>query len=215
MNTIPAVNILDACEQGLRQTAGTALAAGDYDSARQIIAWAENVAAMSAIARSPIHPAAPGADAPSGADAPVGRNAGVAPASAPASLRTPKSRPPEDKYPLFLRRGDELVKVGWSKTDRKEYHHRAPKRALDALIATLKRIASGGNNFSSDDLNPLKDSPSGGVYPTYQVFVALAWLRKLGLVQQHGRKGGYTLVTERPIDTTVAAAWPQLPPWRG
>jgi len=205
MNTIPAANILDQCEQALRQSAGTALAAGDYDTARQIIAWAEHVAAMAAVARSPhLSPALP---APQSSAPPAAAGA--------SSARPAKGRPPEDVYPRFLRRGDELVKIGWSKKDRKEYSHRAPRPALDAVLATLKRIASDGSGFTSDHLSLLKDPARGGVFPLYQVFVVLAWLRQLGLVKQHGKKGGYTLIPERPLDTTVAAAWLGLPTWPG
>ena len=215
MNTIPAANILDQCEQALRQSAGTALAAGDYDTARQIIAWAEHVAAMAAIARSPNTPAL---ESP-----PTGTPYPVPPVPSPArdaasslpTARPAKGRPPEDLYPRFLRRGDELVKIGWSKKDRKEYAHRAPRPALDAVLATLKRIASDGSAFTSDNLSLLKDPARGTVIPLYQVFVALAWLRKLGLVKQHGKKGGYTLTPKRSLDATVAAAWLGLPPWPG
>ncbi len=166
------------------------------------MAWAENIAAMAATGRKQ-DLSSPNQTVP------------LAPLSKAQSRPTGKSRAVVDEYPRFLRRGDELVKVGWSKSDRKEYHHRAPRRTLDALIAAIKRVGSDGSGFTSDNLNPLKDSETGGVFPTYQVFVALAWLRNLGLVKQHGRKGGYTLITERPFDATVANTWPELPAWRG
>src|SRR4051812_46307346 len=127
MNTIPAINILEACEKGLQKQGADALAAGDYDSARHIMMWAENVAAMTAGARRDDNPPEPRATIP--------------PPSAKAPRPSFKNRMIQDEYPRFHRRGDELVKIGWSKSDRKEYHHRAPKRALDALVARLKQIA--------------------------------------------------------------------------
>ena len=94
MNTIPAANILDQCEQALRQSAGTALAAGDYDTARQIIAWAEHVAAMAAIARSPHTPAPESPPAGSAADALVGRRR-----QKDHSTRSTTSLPPQPTNP--------------------------------------------------------------------------------------------------------------------
>ncbi len=45
------------------------------------------------------------------------------------SSHHPARRRPADDYPRFFRRGDELVKVGWSKKDRREYNHRARARS--------------------------------------------------------------------------------------
>jgi hypothetical protein len=197
MDTIPAVAVLETCEQGLRKIATDALAAGNYDAARQNIAWAQNIATMAAIARS--------------LNTPVGGGrGGEETAALPSKSKTPfQTRMIQDEYPRFARRDDELVKIGWSKADHKEYQHRAPKRALDAVVAALKRLAPMSPHFTSEDLSPLKD-PNGGIFPTYQIFVVLAFLRRLEILVQHGRKGGYTLLTHKPLDPTVHAAWQQL-----
>jgi hypothetical protein len=115
------------------------------------------------------------------------------------------------EYPRFQRRGDELVKVGWSKKDRREYHHRAPKRAVEALLAAIQRLAPDGSVFTSDQFQNLQDPATGNVFPSYQLFVALAWLRQLELVQQHGRKGGYSLQLDKPLEATIAIAFKALP----
>jgi hypothetical protein len=199
MNTPDAVNVLTVCENGLRRVAAESLSAGDYDAARQIMGWGENVASMLRVARGL-------------AD---GRNLSAKPLVAvSATAISPKRKSDEDEYPQFARRGDELVKIGWSKQDRKEYNHRAPRAALEAVVNELKRIAADGSGFNSEQLSQLNDSSRGGVFPLYQIFVVLAWLRKLGLVKQHGRKGGYSLIIERPLDATIAATWLELPTWR-
>ncbi len=87
--------------------------------------------------------------------------------------------------------------------------HRAPRRALDAVVSAVKRLGERGEAFSSDAINPLKD-PEGGVFPTYQVFVALGWLRRLGVIRQLGRKGGYVLAREMALDGTVEGSWEEL-----
>jgi hypothetical protein len=195
MDTVPAVAVLEVCEQSLRKIAGEALAAGDYDAARQNIAWAQNIASMAAVARSLNTPTGGG-----------GETAALLP-----KPKTPyQTRMIQDEYPRFARRDDELVKIGWSKSDYKEYQHRAPKRALDAVVAAIKRLAPKSRHFTSEDLVPLKD-PNGGVFPVYQVFAVLAFLRRLEILDQHGRKGGYSLLTHKPLDPTLDAAWEQLP----
>jgi hypothetical protein len=225
MNTSTAAALLDACEKDLRQFAGTVLAQGEYHTARQIMAWAENVAAMTAVARrlandnslTPIElvPAEPPKAKPTRLGTPRGDHE--------SKIENPKSqitdvyptRMIQDEYPRFLRRDDELVKIGWSKSDRKEYHHRAPKRAVLALLHAVRRIAAAGNRFTSEQLNPLRDPHTSTVFPTYQVFVALAWLRHIGLVRQLGRKSGYALASTRALEPAVESAWAKLPPWPG
>jgi hypothetical protein len=195
MDTVPAVAVLETCEQGLRQIATEALAAGDYDAARQNIAWAQNIAAMAAVARSLY----------------ASKGGGGETAALPSKLPPPyQTRMIQDEYPRFARRDDELVKIGWSKSDHKEYQHRAPKRALEAVVVALKHLAPKSRHFTSDDLTPLKD-PNGGIFPTYQIFVVLAFLRRLEILTQHGRKGGYTLLTHKPLGPTLDTAWEQLP----
>jgi hypothetical protein len=106
------------------------------------------------------------------------------------------------------------MKVGWSKKERKEYNHRAPREAVDALAVAVRQIGAKGRLFNGDALLPLKDQ-GGSVVPDYQAYVALAWLKHLGLVEQRGRRAGYTLVPSKQIDSTITAAWPQLAEWRG
>jgi len=115
-----------------------------------------------------------------------------------------------DEYPRFMRRGDELVKIGWSKSDRTEYQHRAPRHAVDAVVTRINDLAAMGEAFPSEKISPLKDTQTGGVFPTYQIFVALGWLRKLGLVKQEGRKSGYTIRRDRSLVEEVALAWETL-----
>ena len=126
-----------------------------------------------------------------------------------------KARPPADAYPKFYRRGDELVKVGWSKKDRKEYNHRASRDAVDAVAASIRQVGMKGKLFKGDALLQLESPTDGSHIPNYQVYVALAWLRRLGVVKQHGLRAGYTVALEKQINSTITAAWPELPEWRG
>src|SRR3990172_1495777 len=56
---------------------------------------------------------------------------------AAASSVLAKARARADDYPQFKRDGEKLVKVGWSKKDRREYEHRAPRAAVFAIAKSL------------------------------------------------------------------------------
>jgi hypothetical protein len=200
MDTDNALRILQECETRLRGEIAEAAGRGDYDGVRRIMMWAENVRAMVKAGKEDGKE-----DAEKGTKAP--RRMGTEGADGVRGKMG--TRMIQDEYPRFKREGEELVKVGWSKSDRKEYVHRAPRKALDAVVSAVKRLGERGGTFGSDEINPLKD-PEGGVFPTYQVFVALAWLRELGLVKQLGRKGGYVLARERALDGTVDGSWEEL-----
>jgi hypothetical protein len=203
-----AIHLLEECEQGLRKLVAEAVGEGDYASVLRIADLAKAIAALAAEGRStPLPSAAP----------PAGINVGNVNHAVPVGATTAGGRKlrAADVYPKFFRRGDELVKVGWSKNDRKEYNHRAPRVAIDAVAAAVRQIGAKGKLFNGDGLLPLKNLTDGTAIPNYQAYVALAWLKHLGVVEQHGRRGGYTLALEKQIDTTITAAWPDLAEWQG
>lgn len=211
MKVTEAIHLLDDCEKGLRRLVGEAAGEGDYAGVQRIAELAKAVGALAAEGRAAS--AAPGflstAPSDSNGSAPPPR-----PQGAPGAGRG-KTRAVSESYPRFFRRGDELVKVGWSKKDRKEYNHRAPRRAIDAVSAAVRQLGGNRRMFTGDKLLPLKDPTGGSRLADYQAYVALAWLKHLGIIEQHGRKTGYTLVPEKQIDSIITAAWPELPEWRG
>jgi hypothetical protein len=217
MDTDIPVVVLEECEKGLRKAAAAALEGGEYGRARQIMAWAENVAAMLMVARSQsaADKAVPAARTQMGAGEALEAGSVVAGEQGLATggkARVFAGIGSGSDYPRFMRRGDELVKIAWSKSDQAEYQHRAPRRAVEAVVARLNALGVSGSAFGSEDLSPLKDVKSGGIFPTYQIFVALAWLRKLGLVIQEGRKSGYTIRRDVSLDEEVAKVWGELAP---
>jgi len=213
MDSDSAITALEECEKSLRQAAASALTDGNYGKARQIMAWAENVASMAMVARS-TRAADQAAQSNAGQGVALGEGEALeAGSEAPASagrMGAGEARMLSDEYPRFMRRGDELVKIGWSKSDRTEYQHRAPRHAVDAVVTRINDLAAMGEAFPSEKISPLKDTQTGGVFPTYQIFVALGWLRKLGLVKQEGRKSGYTIRRDRSLVEEVALAWETL-----
>ncbi len=114
------------------------------------------------------------------------------------------SRPSE--YPKFLRDGENLVKIGWSKKDRSPYEHRAPKRVLDLLVKSLVSAGRSGRRFTTEDILPLHEPEEGAEIPSYQAYLCLAWLRSEKKIDQHGRQG-YSLPQPEGFPTLVGECW--------
>lgn len=112
-------------------------------------------------------------------------------------------------YPRFEREGDNMVKIGWSKTARTEYEHRAPRRAVDAMLHAIVGAGAPGVVFTVERLLPVLDPYDRSEIPGYQVYLALAWFRTEGIVEQHGREG-YSLSLTSNIEQTVDERWSAL-----
>lgn len=194
-----AVGLLRHCEEGLRKLGAEAFAEGDYASVNRIRDAATAVAQL--VGEAPTARISVGPTVSAGAGVSVGSGVGR------------KGRAAGDGYPKFFRRGEELVKVGWSKKERKEYTHRAPRSAVDATAAAVARVGANGKLFNGDALLPLKDA-GGEAVPDYQVYVSLAWLKEMGVVEQRGVRTGYTLADGSP-GAAIGAAWAALGEWRG
>jgi hypothetical protein len=120
-----------------------------------------------------------------------------------------KRAPKKGLYPQFYREGDYLVKVAWSKKERGEYQHKAPRQVAELLAAAIAKRSGNGRMFTSEDIFPLKDPQGGGDVPSYQAYAALAWFRQSGLVQPHGRRG-YTAKNPGRSSELLTTAWEHL-----
>jgi hypothetical protein len=115
----------------------------------------------------------------------------------------------KSEYPKFVREGDSLVKIGWSKREGKPYEHRAPRGVLRALVQALARVGSGGERFTVEGILPLKDAADNSDIPDYQAYLTLAWLRSTGLITQHGRQG-YSLPNAEELERQSEQLWGNL-----
>jgi hypothetical protein len=111
------------------------------------------------------------------------------------------------EYPIFYKDHDTLIKIGWSKSQDGEYEHRAPKVAVDSLARAVKRVGVG-KPTSMEALLPLQDG-RGSELPSYQAYLALAWLRACGAVQRHGQDG-YSLTPEFADVGAIEKLWNRL-----
>jgi hypothetical protein len=100
---------------------------------------------------------------------------------------TSKAR--RDEYPRFERDVDTLVKIGWSKKHKAPYEHRAQRETVINFAKHLSSVTSDGRVFAVEELIPVLDAVNGAEIPAYQVYLVLAWLRQVGVVEKKGRNG--------------------------
>lgn len=189
-----ALEVLRGAERDLRRLMSDAAAAGDY----------ENVVRIAALARA-VHGVASGSDdVKTRAKNYSDRPAETRPPA--AGTGRPKTSP---EYPQFFRDHDRVLRVAWSKEKKKEYEHRAPHSMLHVLAAAIEEKGADGRVFSSDEILPLVGA-GGAEIPSYQAYLGLSLLKKVGLLDQHGRQG-YSIPEPSKLQQAVEAVWRHLP----
>ena len=191
-----AVEVLVDAENRLRKLMADAASAGNYDAIQPIAEWAKVVGALTAE-----HQKKDTARTPKPLEGKTNR---------PDVVAQRQDNIEGESYPRFARRGDQLVKTGWSRRENKEYEHSAPQRVVESLALSIARRSRNGRVFSAKHLFPIKDPQDQSDVPTYQSYVALAWLRRSGFLKQHGRRG-YSLRKSVQLTSAVADAWLRLP----
>jgi hypothetical protein len=195
--------ILRAADRSLAELAAECMGSRDFDGATACIEAARRLSALLTPADGEALPPA----SPAATETPAGEALrGQKPPPTQLAARTTRVR--KGDYPKFVRDGDSLVKIGWSKSDKSEYEHKSPKEVLSYLIPAIAKAGASGKRFSMDKLLPLKED-DGAEVPGYQAYLCLAWLRSSGLVQQHGRQG-YTVPKKTDLAAAVEGAWEKL-----
>ena len=179
-----------------------AATAGDYASVVQVAAWARSLSEM-------LDPVSPRKGNPT--QDPVSRStARKEPRALPNTRAVSRAN---SGYPRFFRQGDRLVRVAWSKRDKKEYEHKAPLAVLKALTFAMAGKGADGRVFSTDELLPIHDD-DGAEVPAYQAYAGLALLKQVGLIEQHGRQG-YSIPRLPELNGAVEALLRNLPERQG
>ncbi len=213
MGTDEALHILKDCEGQLQELLRNAAARGDYDSLMQVTAIARQVSILIEQAQHPSTDSSGNAQSRSpstghGGSCDTPKPVSPAPRPSTKRARGRKRQKRESEYPKFLKDGNGLLKLGWSKREKKEYRHRAPRLVVDLLATKLAEVAKGGT-FTTENLFPLLEE-DGTEVSSYQAYLCLAWLRKAGLVAQQGRQG-YTVADPDELPEAVEEAWGTLP----
>ena len=204
-----------SAETALRKIIGEALNAYAY---KDVAAIAQVADALSVLAPR-LAPDSPHSAAPEGEV-----NAGKAPSTMRPTEKPGDAPPPtlgaptstttarREKYPHYRRDGDMLVKAAWSKKQGRPYEHRAPRPVLRLIVDKIRRRYEDVGDeqlFDASHLMPLL-APNDEEYPSYQVYLALGWLRQLGAVSKKGR-AGYILRTGQATPPQLDAQWKRLP----
>jgi hypothetical protein len=194
-----AAGLLRETERKLRALVSAAATSGDYTSVVHIASWAQTVAAL-VNGRSAKASAATGSNLP--------RKNGKS--TKETAIQTRGFRRPGAEYPQFFRHNDHLIRLAWSRGQRKEYIHKAPYVVLKELTKAMAEQGADGRVFSTDDFLPLQDKTGGDAVPNYQAYVGIALLKQRGLIDQHGRQG-YSIPRLADFKDGVEAVWKKLP----
>lgn len=201
-NIEQAVAIIGAAESGLREVLAEAARNGDYDALIELTRWASILAELAASGGSAIMPDVVG-------DLSNGAKVAESPTIVAETTRGRRAKGKvKTTYPNFARRGDALIKIGWSKKSKEEYQHKAPQEVLGVLARRLSECGSGGKLVSANDVTPLI-GPDNSEIPDYQVYLCLAWFRDLALITQEGRQG-YSIPEPDRLPQRVVREWERL-----
>lgn len=96
------------------------------------------------------------------------------------------------------------MKIGWSKKEKSEYEHKAPREVALSVYLQLGDISSSGP-FRMEEQFPIK-LPDGTDVPSYQSYLVLAWLRHIGHVEKLG-KDSYQWIAEDSDESSFEKAW--------
>ena len=192
--------VLRTTEKQLRELVAEAVNKGEYDAVLTLTKWASQLARL---VNGRVSKPAGNGDASRASPQKKPRQT-----TATRKARTRKAAA-TNGYPKFLRSGNDLVKIGWSKKSKEEYQHRAPRAVLSLLAESLREAGSNGNLVNAHDLMPLEDPETSSEIPSYQVYLCLAWLRQDGLVEQQGRQG-YTVPRANELPELVDGIWEKL-----
>jgi len=185
--------ILKRAEEELRAVIHEALEQGNYQDVTDLASLADSLARL---------------HGPSTRQETTADKVGESVDAASEGRRTGRSTAAR-AFPRFQRDGDKLVKIAWSKKNRAEYEHRAPRDVVDALIEKIRKKKGEGARFEAPEVLPLKDK-AGREVPSYQSYLALAWLRQEGIVIKHGRDR-YALKPAVASRERLAELWEALP----
>jgi hypothetical protein len=187
------VETLGVCERSLQELIGCAAAASDYGAIMELTSMAKAVADIASSVTG---------DGSAAAPPPAGLPAAAEPGRAVARKKA-------GNYPKFIRRGDDLIKIGWSKKEKKVYQHKAHRGVIDVVVAALVKVGQGNKIFITDKLMAAIEPSDGNPVPEYQVYVALAWLKHTGLIDQHGRQG-YSISSPLRLVSDVEVYWQRI-----
>lgn len=99
-------------------------------------------------------------------------------------------------YPKFKVTNDTLIRIGWSKKQRREYTHKASRLVFDKTVKAMVILAkNGAGPFLAEQIIEHANNNESEIIPSYQVYLIIGFLRKAEYIKQVGRDG-YDIPTE-------------------
>lgn len=214
-----AADILKRCEQELQEILREAAATGDYEPLLRVAEWTRKVAVLASDAECTALTAGVSDNtraAAIGSTDSKSRKRNISTVRTTTSLAKSSTRNLQKKtirdkaaYPKFVKRRDHLIKVAWSRKEKKEYQHKVPHSTVLLFVDAIAEAGKDGRVVQMSDLLPIRE-PDGSEIPSYQSYLVLAWLRSAGLVDQHGRQG-YSIRCSDTLQSAVKPGWNTLP----
>jgi hypothetical protein len=189
-------NLLQETETKVRALVSEAAACGDYASVVQLASWARTVSELVNGKSLRVSSALPARGSST-------QNGAKGPKQISLAKRGQRS------YPVFFRQNDHVVRIAWSKREKKEYRHKADPSILKILAKSMAEKGSDGRVFTTEQFLPIRDAQNSEV-PNYQAYVGISLLKQAGLIDQHGRQG-YSIPRLADFKDAVEAVWKKLP----
>jgi hypothetical protein len=123
------------------------------------------------------------------------------------------AHPVSVKYPYFQSEGDRLLKIGWSERDGRSYEHRAPRAVVFRTCEAISRHGDNGRQFKMEAIVQ-ELSQGNSPIPSYQAYLALAWLRDADVVEKDGKEG-YRIKNSPLTPDRLTQLWNDLTPRGG
>lgn len=133
-----------------------------------------------------------------------------------ASISPPSAVPAQNSecYPRYELHAGDLVKIGWSLKNQSEYEHTVPRFVIPFFVEVLLDISKKKRLFSMDDIGrrtqELASSKKAASLPSYQLYAVIGWMKEVGFVVYHGRRG-YALANNGTLREDIKSALEMLP----
>jgi hypothetical protein len=94
------------------------------------------------------------------------------------------------EYPRFEISGLNLIRFGWSKKAKREYHHKVPKTAYLQVLHTISSLGNTNQGpLTAESILEKANEESEDPIPNYQVYAVLGFLKGAQAIEQQGREG--------------------------
>ncbi len=92
-------------------------------------------------------------------------------------------------YPRFESRKDAIIRIGWSKKERREYRQKVSHAVYESVLRGMQAISAGAPPFQTDQIIEAVNNSCNDDVPSYQVYAIIGLLRERGVIEQIGREG--------------------------